>query len=68
MRYFLVWLALVGGFVGCSTSKPQTAAQSLFNGRDLAGWVVMHGGDWTVEEGLLAVSYTHLTLPTIYSV
>lgn len=25
----------------------------LFNGRDLSGWVVMHGGKWTVEDGSL---------------
>lgn len=32
---------------GGSTSKP------LFNGRNLDGWVVMHGGEWTVENGEL---------------
>ena len=26
---------------------------TLFNGRDLNGWVVMHGGDWQVEDGTL---------------
>jgi len=25
----------------------------LFNGRDLEGWVVVEGGDWTVEDGVL---------------
>jgi hypothetical protein len=53
MRYLLVLLALAGGFVGCSTSKPQPVSQSLFNGRDLSGWVVMHGGDWSIEDGAL---------------
>jgi len=24
---------------------------SLFNGRDLNGWVVMHGGEWKVDDG-----------------
>ncbi len=24
-----------------------------FNGRDLTGWVAMHGGGWTVEDGIL---------------
>lgn len=28
-------------------------AKELFNGRDLTGWVVMHGGSWTVEQGVL---------------
>jgi hypothetical protein len=28
-------------------------AKLLFNGRDVAGWVVMYGGEWTVEEGVL---------------
>jgi len=53
MKRLLLLLALVGGFIGCSTSQPQTTSQSLFNGRDLAGWVVMHGGDWTIEDGVL---------------
>ncbi|MCL4181506.1 MAG: DUF1080 domain-containing protein [Verrucomicrobia bacterium] len=54
MKKMFVLMALVGGLVGCSTSKPQPVVQSLFNGRDLTGWVVMHGGDWTVEDGVLA--------------
>jgi hypothetical protein len=28
-------------------------SQPLFNGKDLTGWVVMHGGEWSVEEGVL---------------
>jgi hypothetical protein len=28
-------------------------SRSLFNGKDLSGWVVMHGGEWTVEDGVL---------------
>ena len=53
MKNLLVVLALVAGCVGCSTSKPQPVSKFLFNGRDLTGWVVMHGGDWTVEDGAL---------------
>jgi hypothetical protein len=53
MKKMFVLMMLVCGWVGCSTSKPQPVAQSLFNGRDLTGWVVMHGGDWTVEDGVL---------------
>jgi len=26
---------------------------SLFNGNDLTGWVAMHGGEWTVEGGVI---------------
>lgn len=37
---------------GC-TSVSRSTAKALFNGRDLTGWVVMHGGEWTVEEGVL---------------
>jgi len=33
----------------CGPAAP--SARPLFNGRDLAGWVVLHGGDWTVENG-----------------
>ena len=29
---------------------------SLFNGKDLTGWVVMHGGDWKVEDGAIVGS------------
>ena len=34
---------------------PATAqeATSLFNGKDLTGWVQMHGGDWSVENGII---------------
>src|SRR5688572_24816551 len=28
-------------------------AETLFNGKDLKGWVTLHGGEWTVEEGVL---------------
>lgn len=28
-------------------------SKDLFNGRDLSGWVKMHGGDWSVEDGVL---------------
>jgi hypothetical protein len=53
MKQMFVLMMMVCGWVGCSTSKPQPVVQSLFNGRDLSGWVVMHGGDWTVEDGVL---------------
>ena len=28
-------------------------AVTLFNGKDLSGWVVMYEGDWKVEDGVL---------------
>ena len=37
----------------CCTSGNKQQAKSLFNGRDLAGWVTMYGGEWTVEDGVL---------------
>src|SRR2546425_10336781 len=37
----------------CCTSGNKQQAKHLFNGRDLAGWVMMHGGEWTVEDGVL---------------
>ena len=44
---------LIGAFVGCSTTGGWPQAKSLFNGHDLAGWVVMYGGEWKVEDGVL---------------
>lgn len=29
------------------------APKELFNGRDLTGWVKMHGGEWKVEDGVI---------------
>jgi hypothetical protein len=29
------------------------APEQLFNGRDLTGWVPMHGGQWKIENGVL---------------
>ena len=40
----------------CTVSMPSAIAQesrSLFNGKDLSGWVQMHGGDWSVEDGVI---------------
>lgn len=38
---------------GCSSTGPGGRSTALFNGIDLAGWVVEHGGEWTVEDGVL---------------
>ena len=37
----------------CCTSGNKHQAKLLFNGRDIAGWVGMYGGEWTVEDGVL---------------
>ncbi|SRR6266542_408448 len=49
----LTVLSLLGALAGCSTIDHTENARALFNGRDLTGWVVMHGGDWSVEDGVL---------------
>ena len=54
MKYLVAFLvpvlALLGG---CAAPNDASTSQTLFNGRDLSGWVVMHGGEWTVEDGVL---------------
>jgi hypothetical protein len=52
-NFVLATMMILGLAMGCSTSGPRPGAKSLFNGRDLTGWVVMHGGEWTVEDGVL---------------
>lgn len=38
---------------GASPDLAAKAKSPLFNGRDLSGWVVMHDGEWTIEDGVL---------------
>jgi len=45
--FAFAWLA------GCYSTPSAAATNSLFNGRDLSGWVAMHGGGWTVEDGAI---------------
>jgi hypothetical protein len=45
---FLAAVVLIASASGASAD-----ARELFNGKDLTGWVLMHGGEWTVEEGVL---------------
>lgn len=33
--------------------RTHAQTNALFNGRDFAGWVVMYGGEWTIEDGAL---------------
>src|SRR5262245_31770600 len=44
---------LVATLTGCCCMKGSSRPQTLFNGRNLQGWVAMHGGQWTVEDGFL---------------
>lgn len=56
MKTLLLLTALAALFVtGCACCGRGGASGpvSLFNGRDLQGWVVMHGGEWGVEDGAL---------------
>ncbi|MBI3868686.1 MAG: DUF1080 domain-containing protein [Verrucomicrobia bacterium] len=48
---------LVGAFLlcfaGCTSPSTAPKEQSLFNGKDLQGWVSMFGGEWTAADGVL---------------
>lgn len=48
-RRFLA-LAICSVVIGNSIAGEATA---LFNGSNLDGWVPMHGGDWSVEDGVI---------------
>ncbi len=50
---FAMALLISLGAACCCTSGNKQQAKSLLNGRDLAGWVMMYGGEWTVEDGVL---------------
>jgi hypothetical protein len=50
LRFAFLLFCLAAFTVGAAIGS---AAADLFNGRDLKGWVVMHGGEWTVEDGVL---------------
>jgi hypothetical protein len=50
-RVVIRYLSLAAILLACKTVTAEP--QPLFNGRDLENWVVMHGGEWTVEEGVL---------------
>ena len=51
-RTTLLLLSICAWLAGCS-SPPPGGGRPLFNGRDLAGWVPMLGGEWRVERGVL---------------
>lgn len=52
------FLNLLGGsllsvLAACGTLRDGNKTDVLFNGRDIKNWVVMHGGEWTIEDGVL---------------
>jgi hypothetical protein len=52
--HFPALLSVVLGaalLAGCATTSNPGTSRPLFNGRNLDGWVVMHGGEWLVESG-----------------
>ena len=49
---FIITALLFVNFLAAS----QAAPKELFNGRDLSGWVKMHGGEWKVEDGAIVGS------------
>ena len=51
-KSFLTTFLLLGALGGCSTPGGHRE-KPLYNRLDLAGWVVMHGGEWSVENGML---------------
>jgi hypothetical protein len=46
-------LACAAFLAGCAGSSSSGRSHSLFNGRNLDGWVVENGGTWEVQGGVL---------------
>ena len=46
-------LLLAGVGCRCPCGADAGSTRALFNGKDLSGWVAMHGGEWSVESGVL---------------
>ncbi len=53
MRFVLTLSFILAGVTGSAADHHKGKAVTLFNGKDLAGWVVMHGGEWVVEDGAI---------------
>ncbi|MFP6881709.1 MAG: DUF1080 domain-containing protein [Roseibacillus sp.] len=53
MRYLLALALVVLTSSVAHADHHKKKAVSLFNGKDLSGWVVMYDGDWKVEEGVI---------------
>ena len=52
-KFFFAPLLALAFLTGCCGMSGKSGSQSLFNGRDLSGWVALHGGGWSVEDGVL---------------
>lgn len=50
---FLLLAVTVLLTAGCAHHRSDTGSHPLFNGRNLDGWVAMHGGEWTVTNHVL---------------
>lgn len=46
-------LGLAVATTGTAAEETTATATPLFNGKDLDGWVPMHGGQWSVEDGTI---------------
>lgn len=53
MKKALCLLPVLALLAGCSSTPSSGGTKKLFNGRDLAGWVPMHAGEWKVEDGVI---------------
>lgn len=54
MKHLLSAASVVLLLAGCAVRSGSTdGSRPLFNGRNLDGWVRMHGGEWVVEQGEL---------------
>jgi hypothetical protein len=54
MKHAILVVTLsLGLLAGCYSNQSGSATKNLFNGRDLSGWVALHGGGWTVEDGAI---------------
>ena len=51
LKFALLASALISLLLPAASSW--AAPKELFNGRDLSGWVAMHGGEWKIEDGAI---------------
>jgi hypothetical protein len=51
-RHLLLFLSIAFS-LRFALAAPSAAPVELFTGRDLSGWVPMHGAGWSVEEGVI---------------
>ena len=53
MRKLIALFLLAAAASSVHAEGPDKKPVSLFNGKDLKGWVIMHDGDWKVEDGVI---------------